>query len=338
MTTFGLTGLALCLSLGLSTADPAAAEDPITLKFAVFTPEQEITYQEAMVPWARAVEEETGGKVKIQMYPGGLLGRDGSKQLKMLKDGVADIAFFFPAYSPGIFVDNWVPELPNTARTSTEASLAIWGMIEDGHYRGFDGLEPLAMVATSPFVVHSTKPVNSVDDLKGRKFRAITNLEQTCIKAVGGVPVGLPVYKAAESLSRGVIEVVNIHYAALFAFGMGDSAPYHYHSAFGTSPFGFAMTKEKFDSLPQEVRDAMHKHGGEALARVFGAAMDAESARREAEIKADPDQTIVIPSEAEQAKWATLMQGCTAEFVAEQDNGAALHQEWVARVEKARSE
>ena len=67
----------------LTTGTPRAAE-VIDLKFAVFTPEQEITYQQAIKPWVQAVEDASGGRVRIQLFPGGTLGRDGSKQIKML--------------------------------------------------------------------------------------------------------------------------------------------------------------------------------------------------------------------------------------------------------------
>ncbi|MCO5162239.1 MAG: TRAP transporter substrate-binding protein [Mesorhizobium sp.] len=323
-------------AIGLLSSGQVSAQD-ITLKFSVFTPEQEITYQQAMLPWARAVEEASGGKVKIQMFPGGTLGRDGSKQIKMLKDGVADIAFIIPAYNPGLFPDNWVTELPATSNSALEGSVAFWRMLQDGKLRGYDDLEVISTFVTSPYLVHSTKPISSIEDIKGLKMRTAGPLEQGCVELLGGVPVGMPIGKAAESLARGVVEGIALHYPALFAFGVADATPYHYHNAFGSIPFGFVMDKAKFEALPEEVRDIMHEKGGEALARIFGAAMDAEGEKRLAQVQADPKQSVVIPSEEDRAKWGEAMSNCSATYVAAQDRGGDLQTTWVEALGKLRA-
>lgn len=324
-------------ALGMVIAGPAAAQE-MNLKFAVFTPEQEITYQEAMLPWAKAVEEASGGKVKIQMFPGGTLGRDGSKQIKMLKDGVADIAFIIPAYNPGLFPDNWVTELPNTSQSATEGSIAFWRMLEEGKLRGYDDLEVLGTFVTSPYLIHSSKAIDSVDDFKGLKVRIAGPLEQGCVEELGGVPVGLPVTKVAESMSRGVIEAVPMHYAALFAFGVSDTTPHHYHNALGSVPLGFVMDKAKFEALPEDIQAVMREKGGEALARIFGAAMDGESEKRLGEVNADPKQSVVIPSEEDRARWSEAMNACSAAYVAQQENGAEKQAEWKSALEAIRAE
>ncbi|MGD9863005.1 MAG: TRAP transporter substrate-binding protein [Pseudodonghicola sp.] len=316
----------------------AFAADAINLKFAVFTPEQEITYQEAMKPWAEAVEAASGGKLEIEMFPGGILGRDGSKQVKMLKDGVADIAFIIPAYNPGLFPDNWIIELPDTSGTATEGSLTFWRMIESGMLRGYEDLEVLGFVATSPYLMHGTKPMETIDDLKGKKIRIAGKLEQTCVEEVGGVPVGMPISKIPESLTRGIIDATPMHYAALYAFGVSSATDYHYHNHFGSLPFGFVMTKERFAALPEDVQAIMKEKGGEALAKIFGAAMDAENARRLDETRSDSKQHVVDPSAADKAAWSEKMKACSAKFVAEQDNGEALQAAYLKTLEQVRSE
>lgn len=325
------------LSVGFMLSGSATAQE-ITLKFSVFTPEQEITYQEAMLPWAHSVEEASGGTVKIEMFPGGTLGRDGTKQIKMLKDGVADIAFIIPAYNPGVFPDNWVTELPATSKSALEGSVAFWRMLKDGKLRGYDELEVISAFVTSPYFIHSTKPISSIGDLAGLKMRTAGPLEQGCVEHLGGVPVGMPIGKAAESLARGVVEGIALHYPALFAFGVADATPYHYHNTFGSIPFGFVMDKAKFDSLPEDVKTIMHEKGGEALARIFGAAMDAEGGKRLAQVQADTKQSVVVPSDEDRVKWSEAMVTCSATYVTAQDRGADLQSAWLATLEALRAE
>ena len=319
-------------------ATGAFAQDTINLKFAVFTPEQEITYQEAMKPWAEAVEEATDGKVKIQMFPGGTLGRDGSKQIKMLKDGVADIAFIIPAYNPGLFPDNWVMELPDTSQTASEGSVAFWRLVEEGKLRGYEDFEVLSMVATSPYLMHGNKPMETMADLEGQKIRIAGKLEQTCVETLGGVPVGMPIGKIPESLSRGVIDATPMHFAALYAFGVNSAVKYHYLNALGSLPFGFIMTKDRFAELPEDVQAVMKEKGGETLARIFGAAMDEENARRLEETRAMDGQTVVEPTEADSAAWHEAMTKCAGSFVDEQENGADLRDTYLQTLEEVRAE
>lgn len=319
-------------------ASAVGAQETIDLKFAVFTPEQEITYQEAMKPWAEAVMEATDGKVNIQMFPGGTLGRDGSKQIKMLKDGVADIAFIIPAYNPGLFPDNAVIELPDTSANATEGSVAFWRLLEGGNLRGYEDFEVLGMFTTAPYSIHGTFPIETMADLKGKKIRIAGKLEQQCVEAIGAVPVGMPISKIPESLSRGVIDATPMHYAALHAFGVAGATDHHYHNVLGSLPFGFIMTREAFDALPEDVQAVMREKGGEALARIFGAAMDAENAKLVQQTIDDPDQTVVEPSEQDRKDWAEAVSTCVNAWTAEHDKGEELHQALIEQLEAIRAE
>ena len=54
-------------------ASSASAQEK--LKFAVFTPEAEMTHKVVMKPWAERVSKESGGTLDIQTFPNGALGR-----------------------------------------------------------------------------------------------------------------------------------------------------------------------------------------------------------------------------------------------------------------------
>lgn len=316
----------------------AAADEPLELKFSIFTPEQEITYQTIMKPWAERVMADTDGKVKISLYPGGTLGRDGSRQLKMLQDGVADIAFIIPAYNPGLFPDNEVTELPNLIQDATEGSIAFWRLYEKGHLRGYEDLEVISMVTTSPYLMHGTFPMNQVGDLRGRKIRAAGQLEQACLTALGAVPVGMPIARIPESLSRGVVDATPMHYAALHAFGVAGATDHHYENRLGALPFGWVMTKERFEALPEDVQQAMRRNGGEVLSREFGAAMDAENARLAALTREDPKQTVVVPGAEDVAAWDAALKPCIDEWAANHDRGPELLSAMQAELEAIRAE
>ena len=114
----------------LSLASSASAQEK--LKFAVFTPEAEMTHQVVMKPWAERVSKESGGTLDIQTFPNGALGRNPGLQSKMLQDGVADIAWVIPSYTPGVYLDDDVFELPNIIQNSVEGSLSAWHLLQKG--------------------------------------------------------------------------------------------------------------------------------------------------------------------------------------------------------------
>lgn len=322
----------------LAAMSTAVHAEPVKLKFAVFTPENEVTYQTIMKPWAEKVMADAKGLVEIKMYPGGTLGRNGSKQIKLLKDGVADIAFIIPAYNPGLFPDNKVSELPNLIANATEGSVAFWRLYKKGMLRGYGDFEVFALVTTSPYLIHSNRPIRKTADMRGLKVRAAGRLEASCIQALGAVPVGMRVSKIAESLSRGVIDATPMHYAALHAFGISGATKYHYENRLGAIPFGFVMTKERFTKLPEKVRVAMRKHAGEILSRDFGKAMDAENARLRAATLKDKKQSVIVPSKADRAAWDKALTKCRQAWVKEQPGGQKLFDAMQAEIKAIRSE
>ena len=80
--------------------------EPIVLKWANFEPPQSFAMKNIWGPWFAKMEKEGAGLFKIDVYAAGTLNRNPVKQLKILRDGVADIAFILPSYTPGTFVDD----------------------------------------------------------------------------------------------------------------------------------------------------------------------------------------------------------------------------------------
>ena len=138
------------------------------LKFAVFTPDAEMTHQIVMKPWAEKVNKDSGGTLDIQTFANGALGRNPGLQTKMFQDGVADIAWVIPSYTPGVYLDDDVFELPNIIQDSVEGSLAAWHLLQKGMLRGYEQYYMIGLFTTSPYTFHTNFPVRKA----GRSARA----------------------------------------------------------------------------------------------------------------------------------------------------------------------
>lgn len=304
-------------------ATPAMAQKT-TLKFAVFTPEKERTFQQVMKPFAERAMADAKGALDIKLYPNGALGRHPGRQLKMVQDGVADIAWIIPAYTPGRFPDNAVFELPNIIQTSKEGSIAAWRMLQKGMLRGYEKYTVIGLFTTSPYTIHMGEKVTSMADLKGKKIRAVGPAMVSSIKAIGAAPEAMPFTKIVESISRGVINGTTAHPIALHDFGVAKVAQHHYFGRLGTINLAIVMNRKKYDGLPAAAKAAIDKYRGEALSVAFGDMSD----KRNAELKKiwakDPKHTVVEPSAADAKKWDEALSPVVRAWVKNHPNGDKL--------------
>ena len=56
-----------------------------------------------LAPWAAKVEKESGGKLKIQLFPSMQLGGTPPQLVDQIKDGVVDIGWTVTGYTAGRF-------------------------------------------------------------------------------------------------------------------------------------------------------------------------------------------------------------------------------------------
>ncbi len=109
-----LLGLAVVVALAgcsSSTTGQGKKSDTVELKLAHFFPSTHPAETQLIQPWAKAVEEATGGKVKIVSYPGEtLLKADGVYD--GVVTGIADIGLSCFSYTRGVFPVLEAFELP----------------------------------------------------------------------------------------------------------------------------------------------------------------------------------------------------------------------------------
>lgn len=153
-------GIVVAVAILMALAGQVSAE-PVILKYATFEPPKAFALRTIWTPWVNKLNKEGEGLFKIEVYAGGTLNRNPLKQLKILRDGVADIAFMIPSYTPGIFSDDSVIELPFIAETALQASIAIWRLYERGLLRNYDVVVPLYVAGAQQYAVHSTFPVRT---------------------------------------------------------------------------------------------------------------------------------------------------------------------------------
>lgn len=318
---------ALFTSVALAGVTGAKAADPVTLRFSSFEPPQAFITSKILTPWAQKVTAESQGTLKIEMYPGGTLGRDPAAQLKLVLDGVADIAWIVPGYTPGRFDAATVVELPFVVPDAYTGSLALTRVFEKGLLKGggFNDVKFLCVCANNPIFVNATFPATKLEDLKGHNFRAAGPVSLNVVKALGGVPIGGITGPAlAESLSRGVIDATLNEWNALQTFRVLDVAKHQIILPLGSTSLMVIMNKAKYESLPAVAKAALDKNSGEVFAKFFGSKFDENNSAVFETAKKDNKRTVTVLTAEQQKPWRAAVQPAIDEWKKSTPDGDKL--------------
>ena len=295
---------------GLAFSMSLAAAQEVVLKLHQFLPAQANVPKHILDVWADKVEADSGGRIKIERYPAMQLGGKPPELIDQAIDGVADIVWTLPGYTPGRFPHAEVFELP-FMMTNAEATSKAYYDIYDKYMKDgeFKDVHVLSVWVHGPGVIHSNKPVRTIADLNGMKLRAPTRIITGMLNDLGATSIGMPVPAVPEGLSKGVIDATVIPWEVTGALKVPELV--HNHTEFPgaslyTTAFMFAMNKEKYESLPQELKDAIDSQSGEEFSALAGKLMQAaDGPAREAAVALGNNIIELSPEEIQQWKDAS---------------------------------
>ena len=291
-------------ALALSTT--AAHAQSVTLKFATIDPAQGQNVAQVIVPLGKELSEASGGALKLDIFAGGTLGRNPLQQLKLVQDGIADIAWVIPGYTPGRFDDTEVVELPFLINNAREGAIGLSRLHAKKLIRGLEGLKVLAWCTTAVANFHGKSPIKSLADLRGKKTRASSSQAAKVLQALGAVPVQMGAPQVAESLARGVLDLSLNDWSFVATFRLDEVAEHHLAVPMGALAFMVVMQQSRYDALPPAAKAALDRYSGEALGLRFATAIDTAAGEyMERSTKSGKGSMVLVPA-SEQAAWHKL--------------------------------
>lgn len=342
MTTTRRTAMTLAVAGALAGfgGAPAAAQD-VTLKMHYFLPAQAQVPARVLDVWAKKVEADSNGRIRIEQYPSMQLGGRPADLIDQVTDGVVDIVWTLPGYTPGRFPQSEVFELPFLMQDAESHARALWDLGESRLFAGeYKDVKVLGLFCHGPGVIHSKTPIVNVEDLRGVKLRAPTRVTNKMVETLGATPVGMPVPAVAESLSKGVIDATIIPWEVTTA--VKSSELVRNHTEFPGAPlytavFMVAMNKEAYARLPDDLKAVIDANSGAEFS-AFGA-RESEAAdipAREATIAMGNNVIALTPEQIEGWKAAAqpTVDAWLAEITATGVDGAALLAEAKAAIAK----
>lgn len=334
----GLLRWALLAGAVVVGAVGTAGAEEVTLKLAHFLPTSSTTHAKFLKPWADRVMAESNGRIKIDIYPAMQLGGKAPQLFDQVRDGVVDLAWTLPGYTPGRFPLVEVFELPFVTGSAEATSQALWAFYERHLEDEFKDVHPILLHVHAPGALHmTTKPIRTREDLKGMKIRAPSRTINAALKALGAVPVGMPVPEVPEALAKGVVDGAALPYEVTLPLRVHEITRYHTDTGLYTAVFLFAMNRERYESLPADLKAVIDRNSGMALAKLAGRLWDEAEGPGIAKAKELGDQFFSL-SEAERASWKVATQPVIDRWIAAAAarglDGRALYEEAKALVAK----
>jgi TRAP-type C4-dicarboxylate transport system substrate-binding protein len=254
----------------------AANAQEVTLKVHHFLPAGSYANTMFIQPWCERIAKESANKMKCQIYPSMQLGGTPPQLVDQVRDGVVDVIWTLPGYTPGRFPLVEVFELPFMMQSPEATSKALWDYVGQFAPNEFASVKPLAFHVHGDGVFHMVnKPIKTMADLKGLKLRAPTRQTNKLLAALGATPVAMPVPQVGEALAKSVIDGALVPYEVVPSVKIQELVKYHSETdpaepAIYTSTFVFAMNKAKYESLSPELKKVIDNNSGQAFSGQIG--------------------------------------------------------------------
>ncbi len=293
------------------------------MRVSSFEPPQGFYSSKILQAWIDEINPKLSKGNAFKLYPGSMLGAPPA-QAELVKAGVADIALVVPTYTPGLFPNSGVVELPGMVQNSKGGTDILNTLAEDGALdKEYADYKIIALFTTPGYrFLMAGGPVRLPSDLAGLKLRTPSKFGSTLFGLVGASGVSVPAPQVYENLERGVVQGAVWVMDAYRTFRLNEVAPYVTDTRFTASPMAILMNKATYDSLPEADRAVLDEMSGRPTAEWIAGVVDTTDAEIEAAFRADGKVTFTDLDAEAKAAWDAALAEAPAKWVAEQADPA----------------
>ncbi|MFC1846016.1 TRAP transporter substrate-binding protein [Chloroflexota bacterium] len=304
-----LIGALILCSCGGQPAPAGTADtsETIELKCAFHLPAPSFPVKGPIKAWAKKIEEESGGRVKITLYPNAALVKM-RDEYNAVETGLVDMVVFTPAITPGLFPRCELVMLPKLFPTAEVAGNVFHELIEkycvDTELKNTKFLWVLTF---PPMNLHGTEQVYTLEEFKGKKIRTEGKVESWTVEALGATGLNMDTMEIFTSVERGLIDEFFFLWEGVLVFGFTEITQYRTKCDMFARGFPCVMNRDSWNSLPPDIQEIFTKNSGQAMSTKAGAEFDIANAESMA-LVADFDKEVGNPaihtlSEDENARW-----------------------------------
>lgn len=251
----------ICLGVALAlTASVAQAQD-VSVRISFNQAETSPAWQEAIKVFGDELESESGGRFKVTHYPGEVLHTVGDG-FRATVQGITDVTSAWPVYSANSFHLFHATELPLALPNSDVAAARVVDELYPKYFK--DEYERMGILlafnaVTPQYDILTTKPVKSIEDLKGLKIRAAGGGITEIVQRLGATPVTMTITDAYTAFQQGVVDGIILSTADMVAYRMHEVGKYNYRVGVVRVAIPHAVNKQFYEGLPDDLKAVFNK-------------------------------------------------------------------------------
>ena len=221
-----------------TTASAASAE---TFKLAIPLPPGHSIIRFGFAPWVECVKEQSKGAIEVNMFPGNQIA-DTLGTLDAVNNGLAELSMLVPSVLSDKMPLSGISMMPGMGDTAVEMAAAF--------RKVFDAGGPLADEFTKNKIkmlwvqllpayqlVSKSGPLETLDQIKGRKLRVAGGLMGLTVRSVGAVPVDIPAADAYMAVQQGTVDGVVFALSSVQSYKLQEVVKgISSNGSFGSSP------------------------------------------------------------------------------------------------------
>lgn len=258
--------------------------------------------------FAAAVERDSGGRIKSEVYPASQLGSI-PRQIEGVQFGAIQAAVIPPEFFVGVderFEVMAAPGLVNSLEhgqrlAADPAVLKL--MLSLGADKGLHGV---GMFIAQPDSLVAKTPIRALADFQGKKIRIFaSDFQSEALRRLGATPVAMTLGDVLPALQQGAIDGAVAGITVFSAFHYQDAAKYVTEI---NQPQIFLMleiSKKWYDSLPPDLQEIVDKDGAKETLSINPAAVDLFNKARQAWM-AKGGELISLPTDEQTKMLQTL--------------------------------
>jgi tripartite ATP-independent transporter DctP family solute receptor len=216
------------------------------------------------------LKERTQGRYSLEVYHSAQLGEE-KDTIEQVRSGVIELNRVSMAPFNGTVKESIVPALPYIFRSEEHMHKVMDGAIGDQIKKAFEpaGLVVLAFYdAGARSFYNKTKPINSVADMKGLKFRVIqSDIFVDMVAALGANATPMPYGEVYSGIETGVIDGAENNFPSYDTAKHAEVAKNYSLDEHTILPEVFVMNKAAFDKLTPEDRAVFKQAAKDSVAK-----------------------------------------------------------------------
>lgn len=245
----------------------AAMACDVTLKSSDTHPDGYPTV-EAVKHMGELLKERTGGRICVEIFHSAQLGQE-KDTIEQTQLGVIDLNRVSLGPFNNIIEETKVFSLPYIFRSVEHMHQVVDGEIGQRVLKEFENHNLVGLAyydGGSRSFYNREKPINSIDDIKGLKFRVMqSDVFVDMVDALGGNATPMPYGEVYSSIQTGVIDGAENNWPSFESSGHYEVAGYYTLDQHLIVPEILVMSKASWDKLSAEDQAAVKQAARDAV-------------------------------------------------------------------------